>query len=377
MDTFHRLGELTTRLVIEERALAAARLLQCLHATENDYSAASREFRRWFGSTPSAGIVERHIPTHIRAAVPAGSSAAGAWGSGLVPDEIGSALLQYAAPFGVVGRLPLQRAPFNTRMITGLLPLAAGGFVAAGDAMIAIKGNLSGTSLPALTFAVFSVVSKELLRLGRPATDVALRDQLARAIATGLDRVFFSTSAAVTDASPAGVLNGAPSITSSGSPADQDDAILDLQALLDLFVERGGNLSTAVFVLPSVLAAALALSDRLGFSRLTREGGILAGCPAYCSDNVGDTITLLDTSKVLLADDEQAEIAIAQGAAIAMDDGPTMDARSATASNVTSLFQSNAAAVRASRYINWTVLSGGVAYIEDANYTGVSAGSPQ
>jgi hypothetical protein len=365
----------TRRLEVEDGALGVARWLMLLKRYGNDVDRAAADYIRQYGDSPSARTIKA-FSLHRKAAVPAGGHVTGAWGSSLVPPELSSQLAVFSMPFSAKARLGLARAPFDTRTVYELAPLAAGGFVRAGASRIVVQGSLASTVLLPLAYAAISIVTRELIDFSRPGADVYLRDRLARAIAAGIDAAFFSDAAAVTDVSPAGIASGAPSIAAGGSGSTADDAIADLQALIDLYRERGGRLESAVFAMSSTLACSLALSDRQAFTKLTREGGTLAGCPCVASDSVGDKVFLIDQARVLDADDNQAEIAFAEGATVEMDDAPTNDAGTATAANMTSMFQTDSVAIRISRFVNWQALSGSVVYISDASYTGVSAGSP-
>jgi hypothetical protein len=85
-------------------------------------------------------------------------------------------------------------------------------------------------------------------------------------------------------------------------------------------------------------------------------------------------LILIDSAKVLIADDGQADVDLARDAAIQMSDAPTQHAGTATPSNVVSLFQAGAVALRATRVINWRGLDGAAAYVDEANY--LDTGSP-
>ena len=69
------------------------------------------------------------------------------------------------------------------------------------------------------------------------------------------------------------------------------------------------------------------------------------------------SITLLDPSQVLLCDDGGGALETSMQGALAMDDGPGSPAE------LVSLWQSNAAALKMTRYVNWRRCRDGVARV--------------
>ena len=222
--------------------------------------------------------------------------------------------------------------------------------------------QLDGTALDPLKIAAIFVLTEEIVRFARPGADVLLRDVLARQLARFADAQFIDPSvAAVSNISPASITNALTPLASTGDPG------FDANNLIIEYVSNGGSLERAAFVLSSQNAVAMRLSGNDLFSDLTRSGGAIAGIPAVASDAVGSILVLLDTARVLLADDGQLAVDASRNTSIEMSDAPSSHAGT-TGSSLVSMFQTDSVATKAERYINWIALTGAAAYTEDALY---------
>jgi HK97 family phage major capsid protein len=186
--------------------------------------------------------------------------------------------------------------------------------------------------------------------------------ELASAIAQAADLAFIDpANAGVSNVMPKSITNGATPIASSGSTVAQIDN--DLKAMLDQLNARGGNLGFAVWVMSSETAVSLSLkrgtSGAPAYPGVTVKGGELLGLPALVSPYLGDGssgnyLALLDASQVALADEDQANVSIAENATVQMDSSP-----SGGATTVVSLFQTDSAAIRVERFLNWRLRRAG------------------
>jgi hypothetical protein len=75
---------------------------------------------------------------------------------------------------------------------------------------------------------------------------------------------------------------------------------------------------------------------------------MFSGFPIYWSEGSPAQLMLIDLGAVLLADDGQSNIDIAEHATIVLDDG-----QSPLSTSTVSLFQSSMVAVRVERFISW------------------------
>ena len=309
------------------------------------------------------------------------TSVPGGWGEAL-PPTLATAFASYAADFSVLGRFgvgtvpALQRVPFDVPVVIGDPHASSAGWVAEGGGKPLRVVTLAKVLLRRAKVASIAVVTSETARLAAAGSVEFLRDQLARSLAYGLDRLLCDPAISATAGSPASITHGASPISATTDPAT------DLRQLIAAFVAGGGSLSSAVILCSSATAAALALDRQDGavqYPGLTVAGGLIGGIPALASDAVGDRVIILDTSRVFLADDGEADVSVSEHASVEMSDAPgqSIAADSPLApspSALVSLWQTDSIGLRAERIINWQTVTGAVQTVTGADY--LSVGSP-
>lgn len=349
--------------------------------TKTDFQRAKvRDFVRFLGclkeGQSAADVFAERWPTspHVdylrrKTAVGASVSTAGA-SSGFLVNDLAAAFVSFAAPFSLLGRLgvgdvpPLTRVPFNTGV--GFAdPVALGASVAWLQESFPkplLTATLTREYLQRAKAPLIVVLTDELARFAATGSDDFLQRQLALALSYGLDRLFVDETIAGTSSTPASVTHGVMPIGATG------DLDTDLRSLLTEFVNSGGQLASAVLLVGSGNAAAISLSRQ--DAALTVRGGTLAGLPCLASDAVADRVIVIDTSRVLLADDGELAIERAHSASLVMSDSPAN-----TPGSVVSMFQTNSTAIRLERYMNWKVMdAAAVQWLSGADY--LSVGSP-
>lgn len=368
------LADLTETKLLDLGSRGFAKFVSCLVASGGSAEFAQQQFLgRWPNDT---------YATHVKnwsaekASVPAHS---GASDPALVPPALSTAFAQFAAPLSIIGRLgttgipALQRVPFDVRATYSDPSSLANSFqwVRAGQPKPAVSIPFAiPVTLRRAKVSGIAVTTRELMRVTAPGSDAFVRDLMARAVGLALDRLFTDPTVTATDSSPASITNGATLVGSSSGNA-QDD----LRALLAAFQ---GSLDSAVLLIGSENAAALALSE--AFPNLTARGGFIAGIPTLASTVVDDLLILLDTSRVLVADDNEVSIGSSEHAALEMSTTPTnastdnASPAAPTHAQLVSMWQSNSAAVRVERTINWQSQTDACVYLTDCAY--LTAGSP-
>jgi hypothetical protein len=196
---------------------------------------------------------------------------------------------------------------------------------------------------------------------------------LTAGVATFLDEQFIDpTNAGVADVNPASITNGV-----SASHTSTGDVVEDLRELVAGYVADGGSLASAVILLSSQNASALAIRSGVTgsptFPGLTVSGGTLAGVPALASDSVGAQLVMVDQRGIVIADELGFDAAISQAATLEMSDNPTNNSVTPTGTTLFSVWSSNAVALKVERFINWQRL-GAIALVDSVDY--VSEGSP-
>ncbi|UHD44921.1 phage major capsid protein [Aureimonas altamirensis] len=319
----------------------------------------------------------------LKAAVSAGNTGNSAWAGALVGEEsnVFADFVEFLRPqtilgkFGVGGVPSLRRVPFRVPLI-GQTSGGAGYWVGEGAAKPLTSFDFSRITLGPLKVANIAVLTMEVLRDSSPAADGIVRDQLAAALRERLDIDFINPAkAAVADVSPASILNGVAPIASSGTDADAVRA--DLRALFGAFIAANNAPTAGVFVMEATTALALSLmTNPLGqpeFPGLTMNGGTLSGLPVIVSEYVPNgVVALVNASDIYLADDGDVSVDMSTEASLQMDTAPTNNSVTPTATQLVSMFQTNSAAFRAERTVNWARRrAAAVAYL-----TGVAWGTP-
>lgn len=212
-----------------------------------------------------------------------------------------------------------------------------------------------------------TIITKEVAEFAAPDAEALLNADLTNASIAALDSSFVSPVAAVSNLSPAGILNAATPVVSSGvTPA----AIAsDFNLLFAKFPVAGVVLRNPVIVMTPATAIYLAtLRDSVGgaaFDKISVNGGTLFGVPVLTSASVpssvsgGSIIAAIEGSQVLYGDGG-ASIDVSQYASLQLDDAP-----SAGAQPLVSLFQLNLLGIRLQRIINWSLAKAGGAQFID------------
>jgi hypothetical protein len=280
----------------------------------------------------------------------------------LFPTELSRELIALGVPFAIIARLGLPRVPFNT-----LAPLQLGrlhGYWAEdGHAKGLTRGDFATDMLRRRTAAGIAVVPNEFRR-----TPQAM-ELLLNAFALGVNA--FPDTEFVAD------------VVASVTPAaSAGDLATDLAVALQAFIASGGSVERAVVVMSSANAVGAKLQDLSGaFRDLTRQGGTAAGLPAVCSDSAGDSVLVIDSGRILLADDGELAVDLAESVTLEMSDAPTSTVvavgspAAPVMTSQVSMFQTDSTAIRLERFINWKILDGAASAVTGAAYL-PNVGSP-
>lgn len=323
-------------------------------------------------------FLERHPRSAHRDVVQktaVGAGGTSAWGSTLVtPAELGRGMLDVSRPLVLLFRLLLLGAravPFNIRIPRVTSEAEGFTYITGGQAIPCLRASLDSSTLRLATAGGIWIVTEELARFG----GAPLRDHFRGGISKALNRLFVdpANAGAADPVEPASITyNVTPVAASSGDPVE------DLRTALRAYVADGGNISTAVILISSANASALALrsnaNDGPDFSGLTVGGGTLAGLPCLASDALQDQIVVLDSTQLLVADSGELDVDLATSASIEMSDSPTQNTANGTGASVVSLWQANAVAYRIIAGLNWSY-EGPIAVVNGAAYLS-EGGSP-
>ncbi|MGO6781517.1 phage major capsid protein [Rhizobium ruizarguesonis] len=269
----------------------------------------------------------------LKAAVGAGSLGDPAWAGQLADMQAASsAFLQSLGGRSAFGALLdqgiLTRAPLRSP-VGAVSEGVVGAVNAEGQARPVSRMSLSGDVLAAQQADAIIVLSREVVENSSAASQAFVSRQLRRAVAKALDVGFFST------------------LITSSTPtfAATDNHAADLKQMLDTVNSGEGRL--AWIAAPDVGNSIALLNDGRGTASPEGVSEFL-GLPLAISPGIAaGTLVLLDGDSIL-ADVEGLGIDVARHASLQMDNEPTMDAITPTATATVSLWQTNAVAVKVS-----------------------------
>jgi hypothetical protein len=246
----------------------------------------------------------------------------------------------------VIGRLQgLRRIPFYVT-IASQADLA--GVFWVGEARpvpIAVPPNFLDVRLEPRKICGIVPLSQELVRARGPAAEAAISETLLAAATRMLDDAFLNPAAAeVTEISPASITFGLGSLSSAGDPASD---VQQLVAATEL------DLTDAVLLMAPDVAVAAAASLLGAGTGLGVRGGTLFGLPVLTSKALADNVVLVHASRIALAEDPDVAVDVSEQATLEMTASPTQDGTEGTGAQLVSLWQTNSAAIRLTRSINW------------------------
>lgn len=323
-----------------------------------------------------------------KSAVPAGITSASNAYDDLVPYQVlandfieflrGKTIIDR---FGQDGIPALRRVPFNIRV---------GGFSSGttgywkGEALPTPMSKAASTNVT-LTWATVSgltAISKEMARFSTPSVELALRDDLARAVIERMDIDFVDPEkAAVANTSPASITYGLAANAPSGTAAA--NVRKDLATLFAAFATAKLGRSNLVLIMSDTMAGNIAMMvNTLGnrdFPEMDLSARVprLAGIPVITSEHltsVGSpstqTIVMVKADEVYLADDGMVDVEASFEASIEMLDASLVqDGTAGTGTSLVNLWQSGLIGLLANRVVNWKLRrSTAVEYISPAAY---------
>lgn len=362
-----------------EKGIAFARYVKALGMSRGNLTGAlaiAQNNKNWMDTTPQVAKV-------LMAAVAGGDTTTAGWASELVyAQNLADEFIAILRPLTIIGRIPnLTRVPFNIR-VSGADQGTSAFWVGQGKPVPVSKMHTLAITLGIAKAAGLVVLTEELVRSSAPSAELMVRNDLMKAIIQFLDQQFVDPSfAAVANVSPASITSGVNPLAPTGTTA----ATLrtDVQTMFNAWIVQNLDPTGGVWIMTPGLALAISLMlNALGqpvFPDMTMMGGTFFGLPVVVSQSAliagspsageGNMLILLNAPEILLADDGQITIDASREASIEMLDNPTNNSAAGTPTTMVSMFQTNAVAIKAVRFINWAKRrSFAVQYIKDAAY---------
>jgi len=299
--------------------------------------------KRWNDSTPEVALA-------LKAAVVAGTTTDAVWAKPLVNPAITSDFLPLLRAATILGKIEgLRKVPFNVNV-----PAQTAGGV------VSWVGELKPKPVSAMAFAMENlafnkvaaivVLSQELVRFSNPNAEEVVRDSLVKDIAAYLDGQFINPAvAAVAGVNPASITNGAPTAAATTNP------LADIMGLVNHFVTNNIPIDRLAFIMSPSNALALSFRNNLDgspeFPGVGVNGGTYKGLQFITSNTVTTNVVAVAPQYILFADDGGVTIDASTEASLQMDSAPASPPDATTV--YASMFQMNAVALRAERYITW------------------------
>lgn len=312
------------------------------------WNAAEYARMRWHDDELAEIVGRRSMELVTRAPVPPMSGAdpapAGGYPSLIREEHMGSQFIEMLRPMLIASRMPsMRRLEFNN---AGALKIprqtggVAGGYVGEGGSIRVQRLTFAQLNLIPSKLAVIVPTTSELLRRSDPSIEQLIRDDMLQGTAETIDRTFFST-APVTGAAPAGILNGRAAVPGGGigaAPADDSGVTRVTVALRNMIMSmRTAN----VPMLAPVWVMHARTKEYLRLLRTVQEvfafkgeidSGTLLGYPIIDSTNIAipfppgtgqnTAYALIDSSQIIWADDMAPMIDASEHASIQSDDAP-------------------------------------------------------
>lgn len=343
---------MTVRLNPPLPGLSFTRCVAAMHMARTLGVEVVRLAERKWPDTPSVASV-------LKTGVGAGTPYDGNFGEPLYQTGIAEDFLLAVRAASIPDRIGARPFPFVLNVPKETTAGSAGYWVGSGAPHPVAAAALDTLSLPRHHVGAMFVLDDELLRLASPAHEAALRNILVAGFAAYLSQQFVDPRvAAVTDVSPASISNGATEITSAGATAATINA--DFQ---NMVAAVSSELTSPFWIMRRKDATHLAgLHHANGGQQFPGAPREILGIPVLTSSAVpADAgspptdryVLLLDGSQVALADDGRVEVSVSKVTTVQMDSAPTNDSATPTPANMTSMFQTNSAAVKITRFMSW------------------------
>jgi HK97 family phage major capsid protein len=302
--------------------------------------------------------VKATLEWRTKAAVAAGTTTDATWAGPLAPYGIAKELLTLLRGASILGQLEnrFRRVPFRVKVARETGSGTGGAWVGHGLSTPVAATAYDTLSQEAYKAQKIVVLSNELLLLGNPDAERAVRDTVVAGVAAFLDAQLLTNTVTLSAGlRPAAITNNATAITSTGSTAAQINA--DLAAMLAAITTGGNGL---VWIMRPLTAYKIAAT--IGGTAAVNIPQMLFGIPLILSENSPQQITLVDAAHILYSDTGGVDVDTSTEASIVFDDAPPDPDVAATVFR--SLYQNNLWGLKVTRWIAYLrAQTGSVVYM--------------
>lgn len=340
------------------KGTAFTRFVAAMAQAKGSRSEALEIAKRWESSTPEVTAV-------LKAAVAAGTTTDTTWAAPLAPyRDMEAEFIDLLRPETIVGQMNgFRRVPFDVRMARQLTGATAQ-WVGEGNPKPVSAMSFDTVTVPHTKLATIVVMTDELMKLSSPGAEALVRQDMVDTVAAFIDQQMLDPNVtASAGVNPGSLTNGAPTIASTGTTVAAITS--DLTTAMNSMASANIRMRSPYWVMPTrtrnYLMTLRTTQDIFAF-RDDLARGVLFGIPVIVSNNIAlydadgagtgtalaTTITLIEASEILLADDGQVMIDISKEASLQMNSTPSQGP-----TTLVSMWQNNLTAIRAERYIYW------------------------
>lgn len=301
------------------------------------------------------------VETVLKAAVSGGSTTSADFAALLPAQTMASEFIDLLRPETILGKLTPRQVPSNIHLPKANTGTTAS-WVGEGKAAPVTNAAFGDLFIGEHKIGAIAVFTEELLRRSEPAAEALVRDDLLATVSNSIDIAFIdAANAGIAGVKPAAITNGASATAASGTTAAAVRA--DVATAYKKFIVANHALASGVWIMHPSTALSLSMMRNVNgakeFEGVSMSGGTLEGLPVVTSTNVpGDAVA---GYSVVLA--VQNDILVAEGglvidasreASLEFSDAPTGDAKTPTATQLVSLWQTGSVAIKAIRGVTWT-----------------------
>lgn len=322
----YTLADFLTKIGLEMNHLTAIRAARFLHKSEGSQFGA-REMAEFNKDLMAVQYLEKAL---IPAINTSGNNPLVGYGSAEAIE-----VFKYLFADSVVGQIiaGARKMPFNTNL--GSVKGIAADWIGEGKPFILQAGTASNGLLKPFKMGAMTVIDEELDRLADIGTNTAISGLLKSANVRKTDSTFLSTADEVEGVSPAGILKDAATTTSYSS-------------LFKKHVDNGNNLKTSFLIMP----VDTLLETTGDFLQVIGKTGVTLIASQYAPG-----VSLMDAGNLMM-NNSGSLVKAARHGDVQMDDAPTNDSVTPTATTLVSLWQTNSVAYSAVTYLSWAPVAG-------------------
>ena len=247
---------------------------------------------------------------------------------------------------------------------------ASGAWIGEGLAKPVKRISLDSITISPNKLAVISTFTEEMAQYSIPAIEGLLRQAMIDDTQEQLDTFLIDNVAASVGVRPAGLLNGAGTVTPSAATPASAAMVADLKGLVNAIIAAGGGRSIAILINPKQ-ALSIGLSQTTTgdflFESTDAAGRKLTARFIVSRTVPADRVIALDAADFATVTGDAPRFAVSNEATLHEEDTTPLPLSATGTPNVVaapmrSLFQTDSVAIRLSLFLSWTMRRTGMVH---------------